>query len=61
MATDKLPTIGQAMWPTLPSNSPEAQAKEAQQERDRAEAKARSNRLAADLRAIHSKIKEERR
>jgi hypothetical protein len=31
-----MPTVAQAMWPTLRSNSPEAQQREAQQERDRA-------------------------
>jgi hypothetical protein len=44
-----------------PSLSREAKAKEAEEAKARAEQQDRSKRLAADLRAMREKIKEERR
>ena len=55
------PSIAQAMWPTLRSNSPEAKQREAAEAKQRAEQKDQSKRLAADLRAMREKIREERR
>jgi hypothetical protein len=49
------------MWPTLRSNSPEAKQREAAEAKQRAEQKDQSKRLAADLRAMREKIREERR
>jgi hypothetical protein len=50
--------IAAAMYPSL---SPEVKAKEAEEAKARAEQQARSKRLAADLRAMRERIKEERR
>jgi hypothetical protein len=58
--TDPRPSLAAAMFPSLPSGSPEARQREAQQERDRAEVRERSHRMAADLKAMHEKIRAER-
>jgi hypothetical protein len=49
--------IADALYPNL---SREAKQREAQQERDRAEVRERSKRLAADLRAMHTSMRAER-
>jgi hypothetical protein len=50
--------IAAAMYPQL---APEQKAKEAAEARAKAEQRERSKRLAADLRAMREKIREERR
>ena len=52
------PSLASALYPSL---SREAKAKEAEEAKARAEQQDRSKRLAADLRAMREKIKEERR
>jgi hypothetical protein len=60
MAQHDKPSLAAAMWPSLASNSPEAQAKEAATAKQQAEVRERSKRLAADIRAMRTNMRAER-
>jgi hypothetical protein len=52
--------LAAAMFPSLPSGSPEAKAKDAATAKQQAEVRERSKRMAADLRAMRTNMRAER-
>jgi hypothetical protein len=54
------PTVAQAMWPTLRSNSPEALAKEAEQAKARAWREQSKQSLLRGLRELNAQLREDR-